>query len=127
MEEIENVNGFVQNIDKLELPNQLVAVLADPLLQKLLVLRPSQESQQRIANWLNSVLQDVIDGDADETTLFDVLDILRDFVVPTKVCVTNLTFMSISLTLTDLTPAVAQLFCPLPTVMERDWPPRFNI
>ncbi|KAF4978125.1 hypothetical protein FZEAL_5457 [Fusarium zealandicum] len=84
LEEIENATGFVKNIDKLELPNQLVAVLADPLLQKLMLLRPSEESDQRIANWLNAVLQDVIDGDADEATLFDILDIFRDYVMATK-------------------------------------------
>ncbi|KAM0558549.1 hypothetical protein ACHAPJ_004744 [Fusarium lateritium] len=84
LEEIENATGFVKDLDKLELPNQLVAVLADPLLQKLMLLRPSAESDQRITNWLNAVLQDVIDGDADETTLFDILDILRDYVVSTK-------------------------------------------
>jgi centromere protein I len=86
LEEIENAVGFVKNLDKLELPNQLVAVLADPLLQKLMVLRPSSESDQRIANWLNSALQDVQDGDADEATFFEILDILRDYVVSTKVC-----------------------------------------
>ncbi|KAF5025052.1 hypothetical protein F66182_2869 [Fusarium sp. NRRL 66182] len=84
LEEIENAAGFVKNLDKLELPNQLVAVLADPLLQKLMLLQPSDESDQRIANWLNAVLQDVIDGDADEDTLFDILDILRDYVISTK-------------------------------------------
>ncbi|KAM5342585.1 hypothetical protein ACJ41O_013551 [Fusarium nematophilum] len=84
LEEIENCTDFVKNLDKLELPNQLVAVLADPLLEKLMVLRPSEESDQRIANWLNSILQDVIDGDADETTLFDTLDLLRDYVASTK-------------------------------------------
>lgn len=72
-------------MEKLELPNQLVAVLADPLLQKLLILRPSAESYQRIANWLNAVLQDVIDGDADQATLWEVLHVVRDFVVQTKV------------------------------------------
>ncbi|KAI1072298.1 hypothetical protein LB507_002796 [Fusarium sp. FIESC RH6] len=84
LEEIENAVGFVNNLDKLELPNQLVAVLADPLLQKLMVLRPSIESDQRIANWLSSALQDVKDGDADEATLFELLDILRDYVISTK-------------------------------------------
>ncbi|KAF9771481.1 hypothetical protein IL306_010897 [Fusarium sp. DS 682] len=84
LEEIENVASFVKNIDKLELPNQLVAVLADPLLQKLMLVRPSSESEQRVANWLNGVLQDVHDGDADETTFFDMLDILRDYVDSTK-------------------------------------------
>lgn len=38
-----------------------------------------------MANWLNSVLQDVIDGDADEATLWEVLEVVRDFVVQTKV------------------------------------------
>jgi hypothetical protein len=84
LEEIENAVGFVKSIDRLELPNQLVAVLADPLLQKLMVLRPSSESDQRIANWLNSALQDVQDGDADEATFFEILDIFRDYVVSTK-------------------------------------------
>lgn len=84
LEEIEDTTGFVRNLEKIELPNQLVAVLADPLLQKLILLRPSDEADQRIANWLNSALQDVIDGDAEEAMLFDVLDILRDYVVSSK-------------------------------------------
>ncbi|KAL6700050.1 Mis6 domain-containing protein [Trichoderma pleuroticola] len=84
LEEIENVTGFVQNMDRIELPNQLVAVLADPLLQKLLLLRPTAEAYQRIANWLSSVLQNVIDGDADEATLWEVLDVVKEFVVQNK-------------------------------------------
>ncbi|KAH7152386.1 Mis6-domain-containing protein [Dactylonectria estremocensis] len=84
LEEIENTTGFVGSLEKIELPNQLVAVLADPLLQKLILLRPSDEADQRIANWLNSALQDVLDGDSEETVLFDVLDILRDYVVSSK-------------------------------------------
>ncbi|KAL6910926.1 Mis6 domain-containing protein [Trichoderma evansii] len=84
LEEVENITGFVQNIDRIELPNQLVAVLADPLLQKLLLLRPNAEAYQRVANWLNSVLQNVIDGDADEAVLWEVLDVVKDFVVQSK-------------------------------------------
>ncbi|KAM0211602.1 hypothetical protein ACHAQD_003194 [Fusarium lateritium] len=84
LEEIENATGFVKNLDKLELPNQLIAVLADPLLQKLMLLKPGNESEQRIANWLDAILQDVHDGDADEATFFDMLDILRDYVVSVK-------------------------------------------
>lgn len=84
LEEVENVTSFVAKMDKLELPNQLVAVLADPLLQKLLILRPSAESNQRIANWLSSVLQDIADGDADYATLWEVMDVVRDFVTSTK-------------------------------------------
>ncbi|KAM0446151.1 hypothetical protein ACHAPV_006434 [Trichoderma viride] len=85
LEEVENITGFVQNIDRIELPNQLVAVLADPLLQKLLLLRPNAEAYQRVANWLNSVLQSVIDGDADEAVLWEVLDVVKEFVVQSKI------------------------------------------
>ncbi|KAI5461204.1 Mis6-domain-containing protein [Mariannaea sp. PMI_226] len=84
LEEVENTAGFVKNLEKIELPSQLVAVLADPLLQKLIQLRPSEDSDQRIANWLNSALQDVLDGDADESLLFDVLDVLKEYVVSAK-------------------------------------------
>ncbi|KAH8179567.1 mis6 domain-containing protein [Sarocladium implicatum] len=84
LEEVESATGLAQNLDKIELPNQLVAVLADPLLQKLLILRPSAESDQRIANWLNAVLEDVIQGDADQDSLWEVLDILKQYVSHTK-------------------------------------------
>lgn len=63
----------------------MVAVLVDPLLQKLMLLRPSEESDQRIANWLNSILQDVTEGFENEEILFDMMDILRDYVVSAKV------------------------------------------
>lgn len=75
----------MQRLEKLELPNQLVAVLADPVLQKLLLLRPSDEAYQRVANWLHSVLQDVISGSTDDDTLWELLGVVKDFVVQTKV------------------------------------------
>ncbi|PHH59314.1 hypothetical protein CDD81_3383 [Ophiocordyceps australis] len=84
LEEIENVSSLVQNIEKLDLPNQLVAVLADPLLQKLLLLRPSSDSYRRVANWLGSVLQDAVDGDVDEDTLWEVLQVVKEFVIQTR-------------------------------------------
>lgn len=68
-----------------------MAVLADPLLQKLILLRPSAAANLRIVNWLNAVLQDVMDGDADETTLWDVMSVVRDYVVHTKVSEVNIT------------------------------------
>lgn len=86
LEEVENANSLAKNLHKLELPNQLVAVLADPVLQKLLLLRPSDEAYQRIGNWLHAVLHDVIDGSADQDTLWELLDVVKDFVVQTKVC-----------------------------------------
>lgn len=85
LEEIESATGLVRSIAKIELPNQLAAVLADPLLQKLLLLRPNEQADRRVANWMDSVLQEVLDGDTDESTLWDVLDVVRDFVKHTKV------------------------------------------
>ena len=61
-------------------------MLADPLLQKLLLLRPSDEAYQRVAHWLHAILEDVISGNADEDTLWDMLDVVRDFATQTKVC-----------------------------------------
>ncbi|KND93965.1 Centromere protein I [Tolypocladium ophioglossoides CBS 100239] len=84
LEEIEGAASFVRHLDRLELPNQLVAVLADPLLQKLLLLRPAAEAHRRVANWLGAVLRDVLHGDADEGALWEVLEVVRDFVVRTK-------------------------------------------
>ncbi|KAG6142237.1 hypothetical protein E4U28_002767 [Claviceps purpurea] len=84
LEEVEDVSSFVSKMDKLELPNQLVAVLADPLLQKLLILRPNPESYQRISNWLSAVFQEVMTGDSDEATLWEVLEVAREFVIRTR-------------------------------------------
>ncbi|UNI19003.1 hypothetical protein JDV02_005226 [Purpureocillium takamizusanense] len=84
LEEVDGVDAFVRSLDRLELPNQLVAVLVDPLLQKLLVLRPSAEADRRVANWLGGVLREVADGDADEDTLWEVLEVVRDYVTQTK-------------------------------------------
>ncbi|PHH89259.1 hypothetical protein CDD83_6394 [Cordyceps sp. RAO-2017] len=84
LEEVDNVTSFVQNLERIELPNQLVAVLADPLLQKLLMLRPSAESDRRVVNWLGSVLRDVVDGDADDETIWEALEVVSEFVARTK-------------------------------------------
>jgi hypothetical protein len=57
LEEIDTVDDFIGNLERIELPSQLVAVLADPLLQKYLTLRSSEEANARISYWLQSFLQ----------------------------------------------------------------------
>ncbi|KAI9689425.1 MAG: Phosphate metabolism transcription protein [Bathelium mastoideum] len=52
LEEISSVGNFVENLERIELPSQLIASLHDPLLQKYLSLMPSELSSQRIRNWL---------------------------------------------------------------------------
>ena len=85
LEEVETAKGLADSLEKLELPNQLVAVLADPLLQKLLLLRPHDEAHQRIVYWLQAALQEVMHGAADEASLWELLEVVRDFVTQTKV------------------------------------------
>ncbi|KAK0664468.1 Mis6-domain-containing protein [Cercophora samala] len=84
LEELDSAEGFVNNLEKIEMPSQLVAVLADPLLQKLLLLRPSEEATQRISNWLMACVGDVASGDTDPSFLLDMVEVIRDYVLSTK-------------------------------------------
>ncbi|KAI0129232.1 Mis6-domain-containing protein [Hypoxylon sp. NC0597] len=83
LEEIENVDGFVNNLEKIELPNQLIAVLGDPLLQKLLILKPDIEAHQRVGSWLASYGQDLMSGEPGVDPE-DCLEMLKTYVSNTK-------------------------------------------
>ncbi|KAK3327686.1 Mis6-domain-containing protein [Cercophora scortea] len=84
LEEIDNANAFVENLEKIELPTQLVAVLADPLLQKLLLLRPDAEGFARISNWVAACMSDVANGDADSDLLLDMVEVIHGYVRSTR-------------------------------------------
>ncbi|KAI0503366.1 Mis6-domain-containing protein [Xylaria bambusicola] len=83
LEEIESVDGFVKNLERIELPNQLISVLGDPLLQKLLYLRPQAQAHLRACNWLSSYTQDMMAGESD-THIIDILNTLKNYVTATK-------------------------------------------
>lgn len=85
LEEVDSADSFVRNLDRIELPSQLVAVLADPLLQKLMVLRPDNEGSARITNWVTACTRDVRTGDAGPELLIDVIEVLQDYVSATSV------------------------------------------
>ncbi|KAK4212380.1 centromere protein I [Rhypophila decipiens] len=85
LEEIDGVEAFVQNLEKIELPTQLVAVLADPLLQKLLLLRPDAEGFSRVSNWVTACMSDVASGDADINLLLDMIDVIHAYTINTRV------------------------------------------
>ena len=85
LEEIDNVDAFVARMEHVELPSQLVAILADPLLQKLLLLRPDAEAAARIGNWLSAMLNDMACGDTDSGTAEDVLEHVAAYISQTKV------------------------------------------
>ncbi|KAJ3556770.1 hypothetical protein NPX13_g10067 [Xylaria arbuscula] len=83
LEEIESVDGFVKTIERIELPNQLISILGDPLLQKLLGLRPQAQAHLRACNWFRSYAQDMMTGESD-TRLADILATLKNYVTATK-------------------------------------------
>ena len=76
----------MKNLENIQLPNQLVAVLADPLLQKLLLLMPEEDAFRRIQNWVLNILQDIKSGEADASTISEVLGLLYEYVVVVQVC-----------------------------------------
>ncbi|KAK4167996.1 centromere protein I [Cladorrhinum sp. PSN259] len=84
LEEITSAEQFVQNLEKIEMPTQLVAVLADPLLQKFLLLRPDAEAFSRVSNWLMACVGDVASGDADPALWLDMVEVIRDYALSTK-------------------------------------------
>ncbi|MCJ1472792.1 hypothetical protein MMC13_001441 [Lambiella insularis] len=53
IEEIEGVSDFIQKLDKITLPNQLVSALEDPLLRIYLILRNDDLPNHRIDDWLS--------------------------------------------------------------------------
>ena len=80
LEEIENVGDFVRRLEKIELPNQLVAVIGDPLLQKFLQLKSSELTFSRIDNWLLAFFEDQLQSlGPSETLILPMLVAIRDY------------------------------------------------
>lgn len=52
LEEVQNVDDFVDNLERIEPPSQIIAGLRDPLLQKYLLLSTSTDGAQRLEFWL---------------------------------------------------------------------------
>lgn len=62
LEEVENIDDLVNNLEKLEMPSQVIAVLGDPLLQKYLTMRPSDSAFKRINNWLVTFFEEELES-----------------------------------------------------------------
>lgn len=75
MEEIDNAEDFVRHLEKIELPNQLVAAIGDPLLQKFLQLKHSATTSQRIDNWLLAFFEDQLE--TSHSSAANILDMLQ--------------------------------------------------
>ncbi|KAL0943647.1 mis6 domain-containing protein [Colletotrichum truncatum] len=84
LEEIDSADRLAQNVEKIELPNQLAAVLADPLLQKFIALKKDSAASKRVVLWIDATLEDVLNGNADEKHFRDTLEILEEYVYRVK-------------------------------------------
>lgn len=84
LEEIDSADSLASNLDKIELPDHVVAVFIDPLLQKYMMLRPDQSLKRALA-WLDMQIAEILNGDADDETVENTLRIILEFARSTKV------------------------------------------
>lgn len=84
LEEIDSAEGLASNLEKIELPDHLVAVLVDPLMQKFMMLRPDKDLK-RASAWMDSQIAELLNGDADEDTLANTMKIIYEYAQSTKV------------------------------------------
>ena len=81
---------FIQKLEKIDLPNQLVAVMGDRLLQKLLQLKSSDTVLRRVDNWLLAFFEDQLEeSGSSESRILEMLAAVRDYTNYTKVGVTD--------------------------------------
>jgi centromere protein I len=88
LEEIDGVVDFVERLDKIEPPSQMVSTLDDPLLLKYLYLKDDDVLRGRLDTWLSfyleSQLPDITDGEAEDKTFSEVLQKMLHYVRATK-------------------------------------------
>ncbi|KAF2491888.1 Mis6-domain-containing protein [Lophium mytilinum] len=77
LEEIDNVDDFVEKLDRIDLPGQMISYLRDPLLQKYITLRPSEIASRRLELWLEACLRDVYESAQLRTSTHQRAEILR--------------------------------------------------
>ena len=89
LEEIDSVKSLVDNLERISPPSQIVAGLKDPLLQKYMALRPSEDSNHRLSFWLQTYFEDEIDlvkqGFGLSPSLSEILGAVLSFAESTKV------------------------------------------
>lgn len=90
LEEINSADDLVKHLEKIQLPNQLLASFRDPLLQKYLILNPSDAAARRLELWLESFLREALDAVGSGVSLPDhfeeLLDGMLNYTRATKVC-----------------------------------------
>lgn len=90
LEEIRDIPHFVDKLDKIELPNQIVSTLGDSMAQKYLHLVQSETADHRLDEWLRNFLEDRLEqirqeDDDEPETLSYVLSFAEGYASYTKV------------------------------------------
>jgi centromere protein I len=89
LEDIDSVESFVNNLERLEPPSQLIAGLSDPLVQKYLLLNKSADSVRRLEFWLETNFEAEIEilqeGFGLSPSLTEILSALLSYTEFTKV------------------------------------------
>lgn len=88
LEEIDSAESLAVNLEKIELPDHLVAVLVDPLMQKFMMLRPEKD-KKRIWAWMDTQVAEILNGDADEETTINTLHVIHEYARISKVNISN--------------------------------------
>lgn len=90
LEELRSVSHFVERIEKIELPNQIISTLGDNLAQKYIYLVHHETANRRLDDWLSGFLDDKLEhieegeeGDSEELTY--LLSLAVDYVRYSKV------------------------------------------
>ncbi|RDI77663.1 hypothetical protein Vi05172_g12329 [Venturia inaequalis] len=88
LEDVESAEHFVENLEKLEPPSQIVAGLRDPLLQKYLMLGSSADSERRLEFWLSQYFEEELEtlreGFGLSATLSDTLSAIVSYTESSK-------------------------------------------
>lgn len=84
LEEVDSAESLVSNLDKIELPDHLVAILVDPLMQKFMMLRPDRDLK-RASAWMDVQIAEILNGDADEDSIPNTLRVIHEYARSTKV------------------------------------------
>ena len=91
LEEIRDIEHFVDKLDRIELPNQIISTLGDAMAQKYLHLIQSEAANHRLDEWLRNFLEDRLeqirnDNDDEPESLSYVLSFVEGYASFTKVC-----------------------------------------
>ncbi|PSR80116.1 Mis6-domain-containing protein [Coniella lustricola] len=83
LEEVDSAESLAANMERIEMPDHLVAVLVDPLLQKLMMVRPDKDWHRAWA-WMDMQISEILNGDAEEDALVNCLQVMGEYAQATK-------------------------------------------